>query len=164
MGFAHVMHRAGVGPLENRNISMAIRIIVADDHTLIRESLSDFLQEQEDMEVVGRAADGEAVMALTGDLQPDVVVMDVSMPPVLSGLEATRWISATWPQVKVIALSMYSHRRYVSEMLKAGARGYLLKDADFDELLTAIRAVAEGRTYIGAGVDTSTSAARAPQG
>ena len=143
---------------------MAIRIIVADDHTLIRESLSDFLQEQEDMEVVGRAADGEAVMALTGDLQPDVVVMDVSMPPVLSGLEATRWISATWPQVKVIALSMYSHRRYVSEMLKAGARGYLLKDADFDELLTAIRAVAEGRTYIGAGVDTSTSAARAPQG
>ena len=143
---------------------MAIRIIVADDHTLIRESLSDFLQEQEDMEVVGRAPDGEAAVALTAQFQPDVVVMDVSMPPVLSGLEATRWISATWPQVKVIALSMYSHRRYVSEMLKAGARGYLLKDADFDELLTAIRAVAEGKTYIGTGVDTSERAARSPHG
>ena len=69
---------------------MAIRIIVADDHALIRESLSDFLRQQEDMEVVGQAADGEAVMELTANLQPDVVVMDVSMPPVLSGLEATR--------------------------------------------------------------------------
>jgi len=143
---------------------MAIRIIVADDHTLIRESLSDFLQEQEDMEVVGRAPDGETVMALTASLQPDVVVMDISMPPVLSGLEATRWIAATWPQVKVIALSMYSHRRYVSEMLKAGARGYLLKDADFDELLTAIRAVAAGQTYIGAGVDTGAPAAKSQHG
>ena len=132
---------------------MAIRIIVADDHTLIRETLSDFLQEQEDMEVVGRAADGDGVMELTAQLQPDVVIMDVSMPPVLSGLEATRWIRATWPGVKVIALSMYAGKRYVAEMLKAGAHGYLLKDADFDELLAAIRAVAEGKTYVGAGVD-----------
>jgi two-component system, NarL family, response regulator NreC len=135
---------------------MAIRIIVADDHALIRESLSDFLQQQEDMEVVGQAADGEAVMELTANLQPDVVVMDVSMPPVLSGLEATRWICATWPKVKVIALSMYATKRYVTEMLKAGARGYLLKDGDFDELLTAIRAVAEGKVYVGAGADAPT--------
>jgi len=133
---------------------MAIRIIVADDHTLIRETLSDFLQEQDGLEVVGRAADGEAVMALTSQFQPDVIIMDVSMPPVLSGLEATRWISTTWPHVKVIALSMYSHRRYVAEMLKAGARGYLLKDAEFDELLAAIHAVVEGKTFVGAGVDT----------
>jgi DNA-binding NarL/FixJ family response regulator len=135
---------------------MAIRIIVADDHALIRESLSDFLQQQEDMEVVGQAADGEAVMELTANLQPDVVVMDVSMPPVLSGLEATRWICATWPKVKVIALSMYATKRYVTEMLKAGARGYLLKDGDFDELLTAIRAVADGKVYVGAGADAPT--------
>src|SRR5512142_758152 len=107
-----------------RNTTMPIRIIVADDHTLIRETLSDFLQEQGVMEVVGRAADGDAVMELTAQLPPAVVVMDVSMPPVLSGLEATRWICATWPNTKVIALSMYSHRRYVVEMLKAGARGY----------------------------------------
>ena len=133
---------------------MATRIIVADDHTLIREALTKFLQEQEDMEVVGQAADGDAVMELTMKLQPDVIIMDVSMPPVLSGLEATRWIRATWPSVKVIALSMYAGRRYVAEMLKAGAHGYLLKDSDFDELLAAIRAVAEGRTYVGTGVDT----------
>jgi two-component system response regulator NreC len=132
---------------------MATRIIVADDHTLIRETLAKFLQEQEDMEVVGQAADGDAVMELTMKLQPDVIIMDVSMPPVLSGLEATRWIHATWPGVKVIALSMYAGKRYVAEMLKAGAHGYLLKDADFDELLAAIRAVAAGRTYVGAGVN-----------
>ena len=134
-------------------MGMAIRIIVADDHTLIRESLSDFLQQQEDMEVVGRAADGDAAMELTSNLQPDVVIMDVSMPPVLSGLEATRWICGTWPRVKVIALSMYASRRYVTEMLKAGARGYLLKDSDFDELLAAVRAVAEGKVYVSATLD-----------
>ena len=79
--------------------------------------------------MVGRAADGDAAMELTSNLQPDVVIMDVSMPPVLSGLEATRWICGTWPRVKVIALLMYAGRRYVTEMLKAGARGYLLKDS-----------------------------------
>ncbi len=136
---------------------MAIRIVVADDHTPIREALSKFLQEQEDMEVVGQAADGDAVMELTMKLQPDVIIMDVSMPPVLSGLEATRWIRATWPSVKVIALSMYAGRRYVAEMLKAGAHGYLLTDADFDELLAAIRAVVEGKTYVGTGVDAGSA-------
>lgn len=137
---------------------MPIRIVVADDHTLIRETLSDFLQEQEDMEVVGRAADGDAAMALTAELQPNIVIMDVSMPPVLSGLEATRWICATWPQVKVIALSMYASRRYVLEMLKAGARGYLLKDADFEDVLKAVRAVAAGQTYVSPALHIDTAA------
>ncbi|OHB67841.1 MAG: hypothetical protein A2Y76_14115 [Planctomycetes bacterium RBG_13_60_9] len=132
---------------------MAIRIIVAEDHTLIRETLSKFLQQEEDLEVVGQAADGDAAMELTEQLQPDVVLMDVSMPPVLSGLEATRWICRTWPQVKVIALSMYANKPYVTEMLKAGARGYVLKDADFDELLSAIRTVAEGKTYVSSAVN-----------
>jgi len=140
---------------------MAIRIIVADDHTLIRETLSSYLQQQEDMEVVGQAADGQTVMELTTQLQPDVVVMDVSMPPELSGLEATRWISTTWPNVKVIALSMYAGRRYVAEMLKAGACGYLLKDVDFDDLVTAVRAVAQGKTYISSAVKVDPVA---PQG
>ena len=138
---------------------MAIRIIVADDHTLIREALSKFLQEQEGMEVVGQAANGDAAMELTMKLQPDVIIMDVSMPPVLSGLEATRWIRTTWPGVKVIALSMYAGKRYVTEMLKAGASGYLLKDADFEELLTAIHAVADGKTYVGTGVDAGQAVA-----
>lgn len=127
---------------------MAIRIVVAEDHTLIRKTLSASLQQEEDMEVVGQAADGDAAMELAAKLQPDIVIMDVSMPPVLSGLEATRWICSTWPEVKVIGLSMHSHKQYVAEMLKAGARGYLLKDAEFDELLTAIRAVAQGETYV----------------
>jgi two-component system response regulator NreC len=132
---------------------MVIRIIVAEDHTLIREALSNFLRQQEDMEIVGQAADGAAAMELAARLQPDVVIMDVSMPPVLSGLEATRWISMTWPQVKVIALSMHADPQYVVGMLQAGARGYLLKDADFEELLAAVRTVAEGKTYVSPGLN-----------
>jgi len=132
---------------------MAIRVVVADDHTLIRQTLSAILQEQGDMEVVGEAADGDTAMALTARLQPDVVVMDVNMPPVLGGLEATRWICATWPRVKVIALSMYAARPYVAAMLKAGARGYLLKDTYADDLAPAVRVVAQGQTFLGAGVN-----------
>ena len=132
---------------------MAIRVVVADDQTLIREALSAILREQADMEVVGQAADGDAVMELTAQLQPDVIVMDVSMPPVLSGLEATRWICATWPRVKVIALSMYAARPYVAAMLKAGARGYVLKDVPLDDLPVAVRAVAEGKTYVSPAID-----------
>jgi DNA-binding NarL/FixJ family response regulator len=132
-----------------------IRIVIAEDHTIIRETLSRFLQEQEDIEVVGQAKDGDAAMELAARLQPDVMIMDISMPPMLSGLEATRWIAATWPKVKVIALSMHSHKQYVDQMFQAGARGYLLKDCEFDELLTAIRAVAEGKTYISAGAGST---------
>ncbi len=127
---------------------MAIRVVVADDQTLMREALSALLREEADIEVVGQAADGDAVMALTAELQPDVIVMDVSMPPTLSGLEATRWICATWPKVKVIALSMYDTGAYVAAMLKAGARGYLLKDVIAEDLAAAVRAVAQGQTYI----------------
>lgn len=137
-----------------------IRIIIAEDHTIIREALSNFLQEQDDMEVVGQARNGDEAMELAAALHPDVVLMDISMPPVLSGLEATRWICSAWPDVKVIALSMYSHRQYVEGMLNAGARGYLLKDADFDELLAAVRAVADGGIYISAGVGNSAPGAR----
>ena len=137
-----------------------IRIAIAEDHTIIREALGKFLQQQEDMEVVGTAKDGDGAMELAATLQPDIIIMDISMPPVLSGLEATRWICNTWPSVKVIALSMHSHKQYVDEMFKAGAKGYLLKDADFDELLAAIRTVADGGTYISAGV--SDAAASAP--
>jgi DNA-binding NarL/FixJ family response regulator len=132
---------------------MAIRVVVADDQTLIRETLSALLRTQGDIEVVGQAADGDAAMELTAHLQPDVIVMDVSMPPALSGLEATRWICATWPQVKVIALSMYDAPPYVAAMLKAGARGYLRKDALSDDLAAAVRAVVQGRTYVSPGLD-----------
>lgn len=132
---------------------MAMRILLADDHKLIREALSRFLKGQDGMEVVGEAQDGVTAMELTEQLHPDIIIMDVSMPPVLSGLEATRWICSRWPDVKVIALSMHKHKPYVAEMLKAGARGYLLKDSDYDDLLAAIRTVAEGGTYISPAVE-----------
>jgi len=132
---------------------MATRILLADDHKLIREALKRFLQSQEDVEVVGEAKDGVTAVELTEQLHPDIVVMDVSMPPVLSGLEATRWICGRWPDIKVIALSMHKHKPYVEEMFKAGARGYLLKDADYDELLAAIQTVNEGGTYVSPGVE-----------
>jgi len=135
-----------------------IRIVIAEDHTIIREALGKFLQQQEDMEVVGQAKDGDGAMELAASMHPDVIIMDISMPPVLSGLEATRWICNTWPDVKVIALSMHSHKQYVDEMFKAGARGYMLKDADFDELLIAIRRVADGGTYVSAGAGASANA------
>lgn len=132
-----------------------IRIAIAEDHTIIREALSKFLQQQEDMEVVGQAKDGDGAMELAANLQPDIIIMDISMPPVLSGLEATRWICNTWPGVKVIALSMHSHKQYVDEMFKAGAKGYMLKDADFDELLIAIRTVADGGVYVSEGAGST---------
>ncbi len=132
---------------------MSIRILLADDHKLIREALSRFLKDQEGMEVVGEAKDGVTAMELVEKLHPDIIIMDVSMPPVLSGLEATRWICSRWPEVKIIALSMHKHKQYVAEMFKAGARGYMLKDSDYDELLAAIQTVTEGGTYVSPGVE-----------
>jgi DNA-binding NarL/FixJ family response regulator len=125
---------------------MTIRILLADDHTIVLQGLSRFLREQEDMEVVGQAKDGLAVVALARELSPDVVIMDISMPG-LSGVEATRQIHNEKPNIKIIGLSMHAAKRYVQEMYKAGARGYLLKDCDFDELMAAIRAVAGGGKY-----------------
>ncbi len=125
---------------------MSIRILLADDHTIVLQGLSRFLREQEDMEVVGQAKDGLAAVELARELSPDIVIMDISMPG-LSGVEATRQIHNEKPNIKIIGLSMHAAKRYVQEMYKAGARGYLLKDCDFDELMAAIRAVAGGGTY-----------------
>jgi two-component system response regulator NreC len=125
---------------------MSIRILLADDHTIVLQGLSRFLREQEGMEVVGQAKDGLAVVTLARELSPDVVIMDISMPG-LSGVEATRKIHDEKPDIKIIGLSMHAAKRYIQEMYKAGARGYLLKDCDFDELMAAIRAVAAGGTY-----------------
>ncbi len=125
---------------------MSIRILLADDHTIVLQGLSRFLREQEDMEVVGQAKDGLATVELARELSPDIIIMDISMPG-LSGVEATRQIHTEKPQIKIIGLSMHAAKRYIQEMYRAGARGYLLKDCDFDELMAAIRAVAAGGTY-----------------
>jgi DNA-binding NarL/FixJ family response regulator len=125
---------------------MGIRILLADDHTIVLQGLSRFLQTQDGLEVVGQAKDGQSTVDLAHELTPDVVVMDISMPG-LNGIEASRLIHQENPKIKIIDLSMHSSRRFVKEMREAGASGYLLKDCDFDELIEAIHTVADGGAY-----------------
>lgn len=126
---------------------MSIRVLLADDHALIREGLRSLLEKQPNMEVVGEAEDGRRARELAGELSPNIVIMDVSMPK-LAGIEATRQITSEFPAVKVIALSIHSKRRFVADMLSAGASGYILKECLFDELVQAIEAVAAGGRYL----------------
>jgi len=126
---------------------MSIRVLVADDHAIVRHGLIRSIQQEQDMEVVGQASEGHKAVERARELTPNVVVMDISMPG-LNGIEATRLIRRDAPETRVIGLSMHSARRFVTEMFKAGAAGYLLKDCEFDELAEAIRAVARGNTYI----------------
>lgn len=129
----------------------SIRLLVADDHTMVRQGLTQICGAEPDMEVVGQAADGQEACRLAGLVQPDVVVMDINMP-VLDGVQATHHISETSPGIGVIILTMYRQDQYVFEAIKAGARAYLLKDADSDELLRAIRAVAAGEALLDSGI------------
>ncbi len=126
---------------------MSIKILLADDHRITRQGLRSLLEKEPDMEVVAEAEEGRTTVRLACELLPDVVVMDVSMPD-LNGMEATRQILAELPNVKVIALSMHSDNLFVSEMLKSGASGYLLKDCAFEELARAIHVVVDGKTYL----------------
>jgi DNA-binding NarL/FixJ family response regulator len=124
-----------------------VRIVLADDHKMMREGLSSLLNQQPDISVVGHAVNGREAVQLAEKLAPDVVVMDVSMPD-LNGIDATRQIISRQPRTRVIALSMHSDRQFVAEMFRAGASGYLLKDSAFEELTSAIRTVARDQTYI----------------
>jgi len=126
---------------------MGLRILLVDDHQIVRQGLRTLLEKEPDMEVVAEAEDGRAAVRLAREVSPQVVIMDVAMPD-LNGIEATRQIVAESPGIKVIALSMHADRRFVANMLKAGASGYLLKDAAFEELAQAIRTVAANRTYL----------------
>ena len=126
---------------------MSIRIILADDHEILRHGLSRSFLNTEDIEVIGQAKDGHSAVELAKELSPTIIVMDIGMPD-LNGVEATRQIAKESPRVKVIGLSMHSSNKYVREMFKAGASGYLLKDCPFEELTKAIRTVAEGKAYV----------------
>lgn len=126
---------------------MSIKILLADDHAIVRHGLSESIQQQNDMKVVGQANDGRKTVELATKLKPDIIIMDISMP-YLNGFEAAREILHALPKTKIIALSMHSSKRFVVEMLKAGACAYLLKDCEFDELIKAIRIVANGKTYL----------------
>lgn len=127
---------------------MKLRILLADDHKIVREGLRTLIEKQPGTEVVGEADSGRMALKLTRELKPDVVIMDITMPD-LNGIEATRQIHSEIPGVKVIALSMHSDKRLVAGILMAGASGYLLKeDCDSGELARAIRAVATNQTYL----------------
>jgi len=126
---------------------MAIRIAIADDHADLRHAVKDLVAEQADMEVVGMAEDGRQAVKLAQRMYPDVIVMDLTMP-IMNGAEATRQILAEMPRVKVLALSIHADKHMVSQMMRAGASGYLLKDCVFEHIVEAIRTVAAGETYL----------------
>ena len=126
---------------------MNIRVLLADDHKLFREGLRSLIEEQPHMKVVAEAGNGRTALQLAQKISPDVVVMDISMPE-MNGMEAARQIICTAPGVKVLALSMHDDNRIVTEMLHAGASGYLLKDCAFEELIHAIYVVAGQGTYV----------------
>lgn len=124
----------------------AIRVLVADDHTIIRSGLRLLLERQPGFEVVGEAADGRQAVQLAESAHPDVVMLDIAMPN-LNGIEAARQIAEKLPKTKVIILSMHSDEGYVLKALKAGAHGYLLKDSAESDIINAIRAVSQGKAY-----------------
>jgi DNA-binding NarL/FixJ family response regulator len=126
---------------------MSIRILLADDHKIVRDGLRTLIEKEAGMEVAGEADNGRKILKMAQKIHPHVVIMDVTMPD-MNGIDATRKITNEIPGVKVIALSMHSDRRFVLGMLEAGASGYLLKDCAFDELAKAIRNVAAGHTYL----------------
>jgi two-component system NarL family response regulator len=142
---------------------MTIRVLLVDDHELMREGLRAILEREHDIEVVGEAASGREAVARAGVLQPDVIIMDVAMKD-LNGIEATRQIRREQHQVKVVALSSYADRRYVAAILEAGASAYLLKANAYDELRRAVHAVAEGKSYLCADVAGGVIAAAAGTG
>jgi two-component system response regulator NreC len=124
-----------------------IRILIVDDHTIVREGVRILLEAQPDMQVAGEAADGQAAIALVRELQPAIVLIDIAMP-VLNGLEATRVIKREFPQIQVIGLTMYESDEYFFQLLNAGASGYVLKKAASGDLLAAIRAVHAGDVFL----------------
>jgi DNA-binding NarL/FixJ family response regulator len=126
---------------------MSIKILLADDHRILREGLRCLLAQLPDIAVVGGASDGEAAVSLARELRPDLVIMDVVMPG-MDGISATRQIRAECPDTRVIALSMHSDLHFVSEMLRAGALGFLVKDNAFEELNQAVHSVIANRPYL----------------
>jgi two-component system, NarL family, response regulator NreC len=127
--------------------SKRIRVLLADDHSLVRQGFRRILEGQADMVVVGEASNGKIAVEMVGQSQPDVLLMDVTMP-LLNGIEATRQVAKNHPRTRVLALSMQKDGVYVREMLRAGARGYLLKECTEQDLVSAIREVSAGKAWL----------------
>jgi len=128
-------------------MSRKIRILLADDHTILRDGIRSLVESQPDMVVIGEAEDGHHAVQMACDLEPDVVLMDIAMP-LLNGLEATRQIRRTRPHVRVLILTMHENEEYIRQVLAYGAMGYILKDAAASDLLGAIRAVQRGEAVL----------------
>ncbi len=126
---------------------MAIKILIADDHKIVRDGLRSLLENKKEFVVVAEAENGQIAVELAKEHVPDCIIMDITMP-VLNGIEATRQILAKLPDIKIIALSVHDDKRFVLETLKAGASGYLLKDCAFEELIMAINDVLADKTYL----------------
>lgn len=126
---------------------MSIRIVVADNHGILRQGIAALIEKQSDMEVVGEADNGLNAVEMVRRLQPDVVIMDVTMP-VLNGIEATRQIKKELPETKVLALSIHAKREFVMDMVKAGVSGYMVKECAVDDLIRAIRVVMDNQSYL----------------
>lgn len=124
-----------------------IRVLIADDHTIVRTGVRLLLEAEPDIEVVGEAGDGNQALLLTESLQPNVILIDVAMPG-LDGMEATRQIKKRWPAINVLVLTMHRTDEYFFEMLKAGASGYVLKGAETNELINAVRMVGRGEIFL----------------
>ena len=126
---------------------MSKKVFLADDHEIMREGLSALLRKHSGLELVGQASDGRKTVEMACELMPDIVLMDIAMPN-LNGIEATRQLTSKLPDTKVMALSTHSTKSFIVKMLRAGAKGYMLKDSAFEELVTGINAMLEGRTYL----------------
>ena len=126
---------------------MTVRILIADDHKILREGLKSLLEKQPEFAVVAEAQDGLSAISAAKKHKPDIAILDIGMPD-LNGIEVTRRIRSQMAETRVIALSMHADRRFVMGILEAGANGYLLKDSAFAELITAVTAVAKGKMYL----------------
>ncbi|MCK5172561.1 MAG: response regulator transcription factor [Planctomycetes bacterium] len=126
---------------------MSIKILLAEDHAIVREGLRSLIGKQSDMEIIGEAEDGQGSVELARQLQPDIIVMDVILP-ILNGMDATRQIKAENPDVKILALSVHDDSEFVLDMVKAGVSGYMIKDCILEDLVKAIKTITAGESFL----------------
>lgn len=128
-------------------MSLSIRILLADDHTIVRQGLARLLEEKPDLKVVGEATNGQAAVDQAMALKPDIVIMDIAMPR-MNGIEAAKRIRKQLPKTKILILSMYSHEHYIHELLETGVSGYLLKDSSGRDIIKAIHSAMKNETFL----------------